>query len=441
MHILDLLKTKVHPQMRSTLLSEFLTLAHEHNFTINPIYQRSNAWRQDKQKKLIESILRGYCIGLFTFKEVKGTNTWEVLDGQQRLNTIFSFKEEKLNDRIGTFKKFDLDGETYEKVMRSNKLRPAFESNEIAYVLIPEEIGDEETAQYFIALQEGAPLTNPEKLSARPGELRNLIAQKTDEGSVPLICNDRCITPYRFNRRYLLSQIFKLELDADWKELRFPNYRYEELLKMYRRHKKLSRSGKKRLEKTYDHIKKTLLVLQTAMEKNERFVKKSGYFIPIYLLTSDLERHYCAYDLRKYGKFLRKFIINCKKSKAKRGDYGLFNSLVKAGTTKENITKKFKILKKHFRKQFRQLKRKARQRIFSEEQKEEIFRKANEKCYFRNIKKCHCLKTPVPWADAQFHHIEFHHNGGKTIPENGALAHNKCHEKFHKLRGPDIEED
>jgi hypothetical protein len=38
----------------------------------------------------------------------------------------------------------------------------------------------------------------------------------------------------------------------------------------------------------------------------------------------------------------------------------------------------------------------------------------------------------VNWADAQFHHVELHSQGGATTLDNGALVHKDCHPKSAK---------
>jgi hypothetical protein len=66
------------------------------NFRVNRLYQRKLVWTLDEKRKLIDSILEGYPIPLlllaFHIKD-EGTKSFEILDGMQRLNAIFSFVE------------------------------------------------------------------------------------------------------------------------------------------------------------------------------------------------------------------------------------------------------------------------------------------------------------------------------------------------------------
>lgn len=66
------------------------------NFRVNRRYQRKLVWSIEEKQKLADSILRGYPIPLlllaYSLRE-DGTKSFEILDGMQRLNAIFSFIE------------------------------------------------------------------------------------------------------------------------------------------------------------------------------------------------------------------------------------------------------------------------------------------------------------------------------------------------------------
>jgi hypothetical protein len=66
------------------------------NFRVNRRYQRKLVWTVEEKQKLADSILEGYPIPLlllaFTLRE-DGSKSFEILDGMQRLNAVFSFIE------------------------------------------------------------------------------------------------------------------------------------------------------------------------------------------------------------------------------------------------------------------------------------------------------------------------------------------------------------
>ena len=73
---------------------------------LQPSYQRGAVWNQDFKEKLIFSILSRYPVGSviirnLTERNEKGADT-EVVDGQQRLTTIYEFTQGELsiNDEL-----------------------------------------------------------------------------------------------------------------------------------------------------------------------------------------------------------------------------------------------------------------------------------------------------------------------------------------------------
>jgi hypothetical protein len=436
MSIKDLLETNVHSNFDSVTLKTFIKLAKQKHFTVNKTYQRSLIWRRKKQKALIESILKNYCIGLFTFKKIKN-NQWEILDGQQRLHTIFSFVGKKLNNDIGTEKALDLDEYSYKKIKANTELEMRFFNNKIAFITIPADVKDDETAKYFIALQEGVPLNEAERLSARPGWLRDLIATRTDIRELSVICNDNCIKEYRFKRRYLLSQLLKFELDGDWKKLKFKNQRHPDLEKMYDEYKNPIGGVEKKMNTLYEHIKEVLYDIGKSIEGNEQIIKNTGYLIPIYLFSSYLNKNFKGVDPDEYGKFILKFVRRCKKSKTGNNDYAKFKKYVSGGTTAESINKRVKIFGKCFHKQFKRLIELDHVRNFSKDQKEDMLVRDKHKCFCNDKKFCSHQKVKLNNSEA--HHIKFYCRGGPTNTKNGALCHPECHKKLHKRQGLDIE--
>lgn len=77
--------------------------------TIQPEYQRNYIYAEEKREaSVIESILKGYPIGLIYFNKVDN-NRFEILDGQQRITSIGRFLTLKftIKDENGNPQKFD----------------------------------------------------------------------------------------------------------------------------------------------------------------------------------------------------------------------------------------------------------------------------------------------------------------------------------------------
>jgi len=86
---------------------ELMNLYEEGSLFITPEYQRAFRWKNEQQTKFIESILLGIPIPpIFVAEDTKKDQQvrWELVDGLQRLSTIFSFfgilKDEKKNNLV-----------------------------------------------------------------------------------------------------------------------------------------------------------------------------------------------------------------------------------------------------------------------------------------------------------------------------------------------------
>jgi hypothetical protein len=77
------------------------------NLLVNRKYQRKLVWSIEEKQRLIDSILKGYPIPLILLAErpdIHGAGKYEIIDGMQRFNAIFTFIENA----------FDLDGKYFD---------------------------------------------------------------------------------------------------------------------------------------------------------------------------------------------------------------------------------------------------------------------------------------------------------------------------------------
>src|ERR1039458_108714 len=128
--------------------------------TIQPEYQRNYIYASDGGKRevaVIESILKGYPIGLIYFNK-PSENNLEVLDGQQRITSIGRFVTDKfaIKDEGGM--------EQYFTGIAADKQKKIWETK----LLIYECEGDEsEIKEWFKTINiAGVPLTDQELLNA-----------------------------------------------------------------------------------------------------------------------------------------------------------------------------------------------------------------------------------------------------------------------------------
>ncbi|MEI6043796.1 MAG: DUF262 domain-containing protein [Chloroflexota bacterium] len=96
-------------------LGELITLYNEKELIINPEFQRLFRWKETQKSKFIESILLDIPIpAIFVFTTDEGT--WELVDGLQRLSTVFEF--------VGILRKTDGTLEP-PSVLRGTELLPS----------------------------------------------------------------------------------------------------------------------------------------------------------------------------------------------------------------------------------------------------------------------------------------------------------------------------
>jgi len=93
----------------------------ENRYSVNRRYQRKLVWTVDEKRRLIDSIRRGLPVPLFLVAEVGESvdRAFEVIDGMQRLNAIFSLIENEF-DLDGRF--FDLDALADTKALKDEDL-------------------------------------------------------------------------------------------------------------------------------------------------------------------------------------------------------------------------------------------------------------------------------------------------------------------------------
>ena len=64
------------------------------NIDTNPDYQRPAVWKTSNKQLLIDTILRGLDVPKFYWKQIDEDH-FEVIDGQQRIRTIWEFHDNK----------------------------------------------------------------------------------------------------------------------------------------------------------------------------------------------------------------------------------------------------------------------------------------------------------------------------------------------------------
>jgi hypothetical protein len=178
-----------------------------------PEWQRQEVWTLAKKQNLIDTLLRGWKLPKFYFLKTSGDpETFEVVDGQQRLMAIFEFFGNHLELSEAGVK--DFGGAHYDDL--PDKYTDALDDYEIEFDLI-DEATEEEVKTFFQRLQEGLPLTSSEKLNSVHSKLRDFVKKSTGHaffGRIP--ASDK-----RYGHFDIMAKTAALEIEGIDSGLRF----------------------------------------------------------------------------------------------------------------------------------------------------------------------------------------------------------------------------
>lgn len=250
-----------------------------------PSYQReNNVWNLAKKQLLIDSILRGYDLPKFYFRPVVDPEfKWEVVDGQQRLTTIWQFLEDEF--LLGEDSRDLPQGNLCDK--KYSELSADDQDTIGQFTLAVYEIQDTsevEVRDLFLRLQNGTALNPAEKRNAMVGELRDFVARLAGEGSGS---PHQAFTVSNINSKRnawddLAAHILRLELEGGPADIKADNLR-----RMYETNKAFDDGGlvAKKLERVLGIMARTLKTKPPEMDI------KWG-FVDLYLATSKLDDSY-----------------------------------------------------------------------------------------------------------------------------------------------------
>ncbi len=109
-------------------ISWFLDLYNQDQLNLDPAYQRRSVWNPKDRRFFLDTIFRGYpSPSIFLHKEIdeSGRTIYAVVDGKQRLETIFSFVKNKifLDKDYGDIR---LNGKRWKDLQENNDLKMQF---------------------------------------------------------------------------------------------------------------------------------------------------------------------------------------------------------------------------------------------------------------------------------------------------------------------------
>lgn len=180
-----------------------------------PDWQRDQVWSVEKQRGLIDSILRGWKLPKFYVLETgKAPDTFDVVDGQQRLTAIWGFLDGDVE--LDATRSEEFGGETYSNLPDSRS--DAFDDYEIEFDVISDTATDADVKEFFQRLQAGLPLTSSEKLNSIHSKLRDYSAKLAKH---VFFSDSTAVANRRHGYFDICSKVLTLEIEGVDSGLRF----------------------------------------------------------------------------------------------------------------------------------------------------------------------------------------------------------------------------
>jgi hypothetical protein len=418
-------------------ISDLLILKKNEMLKINSEYQRGNVWTKTQQKKLIDSVLRGYPLPMiylhYKEHEVAGIKSqgYEIIDGQQRITALFDFSQGAFklfhpvkDDEIAHFPLFIKDlpcpWASCDYYGLESNLKNKLDETKLFCVKITTE-SEDEARDLFIRLQAGLPLTVQEKRDAWPGGYTEFVLHFAGKSEIKRYPGHDFFNKwvkksnFRGNTRQLCAYIGMLFLkDAvkgNWIDLKIKNTDefYYQNLGLDMKDARVLRFDK---------------ILNLALECFNGYSGKKlsdHEAIHIILLLDSLYDDYTKSWQINFIKAFDEFRKNNSSDKKNRsGEYwSNYGMLTQASANNANTIqlrhkffseKMFEILKPVL---------KDETRLFGQLEREII--------YYRDDRKCQVCGADISWNDLEIHHVDEHQHGGETQIDNGVSVHKKCH--------------
>lgn len=425
--------------------AELLTLKDQQMLVVNAEYQRGVVWTTTQKKKLVDSVLRGYPIPLIYFHHIQHqaaglrSERFEVIDGQQRINALYEFRE-------GAFKLFDPVQDAADARFPDFIKRQPCPWASKTFAELPQELKDQflktplrivkiethdpnQARDLFVRLQAGMPLNSQEKRDAWPGQFTDFVLRL---GGKPGIArypgHDFFNVVMRAQKvkdrgkfRQLAAQIVMLVVNRK-EDGTFTDINAGAIDDFYYERLSFDAESKeaKRIVESLDKVTQLL-----ADQKRPKIIGHEA--IHLVLLVDSLLDDYTRAWESKFAEAFDQFREEVAKAKLTQADstpseywlqYGLW--------TRVNSDRADNIQRRHeffAGKMFDLLQPVMRdpQRGFGALERELI--------YYRESKRCEECGADVVWDEVDIHHVEPHRKGGRSAPDNGALVHRHCHPK------------
>jgi hypothetical protein len=295
-------------------------------------FQRGKTWRTPTKQYFMDTVRKDWRISKLVLWKKK-ENDFVCVDGQQRLRCIYGF----INDDEFCFSEKISGGLAGKKFSQLDpEVRDRIKNFELDFdIIMNASICD--VADFFIRLQNGAPLNSAEKLNAILGDMRDFVCEVAKHRFFTDIIS---VKDYRFSHRYLAAQIILLSQKG------LHNLKYKDLVEVYQ----------SPLEKTIpENIKKMLDYLVEVFTEKTSEISNRATIISLYFFVH-LEFKKLKLDgkkelLRDFAKDFQKKLNSEQQLKDEERDSELqsyHSFVIQAADTANAIDTRHRILVKRF---------------------------------------------------------------------------------------------
>ena len=417
----------------------------------NPEYQRGVVWNEPQQKRLIDSLFRGYKLPLLYLHqrkdEIAGLRRegLEIIDGQQRLTAICNYVEgafrlfdPRTENNKAKFPRYLLDkpcpwaGKYFHEL--SSELQKSLRETKLSLAMIKSDETNE-IRDLFIRLQAGSALNAQERRDAMPGGMNDFVLRLGGKPAVAKYPGHDFFKEVmgarpgsdRGKTRQLAAQITSLLLT----QMRgiggnLPDINAAAIDDLYYENLDFDPDGAES-RRIWD----VLDLLHRLLRDGKRPRLRGHDAIHAALLVNRLRDDFTPAWQDEFPSALDAFLLNLRGAhKVEESDPKYVYWSQYGNWTRVNSDRGENISLRHFFYVARILARmpatepKDPDRQFSDEMRELV--------YWKQRKICAVCKGVAAWNDSEIHHVIEHQHGGRTVLENAALVHKQCHPKGKK---------
>lgn len=393
--------------LKQLSISTLLRKIEKEQLNFDTDYQRNFVWNDDQKKTLIESIFLGYDIPKIYFHPNNGKT--DVVDGQQRLKTLYEFSEGKFKTSEDTsFRGDKMSNKVYTDL--SEDAKDYFGETNLAIVYL-EDFSDDVIRDMFWRYQMGEPLNAAEKRRSLPGNFGKIVEKLSKHKFFTLVDFD--------NKRYGYEDAAAKVLQQ--RLIGISSITPKRIEKTYRDNSDIKETSTevKQINSAFNFLYKAFTD-QNCIEKSPRLKKWS--VLSLTELTCKLLEQYSKFDAYLLANAFLTLRVEVRENRSKNEEDQIpeltaLNDAMR-GDSPANQEYRYRKLYDRALKNMINVVPKDPKRSYTQEEKQVLLHIANYKCM-------NCEKQ-VSIEDSEADHKIPHSKGGKTTIENGQILCVTC---------------